>query len=74
MSQVDGGQRLFVGGAWVEPDGGHYAVVDPATEETVGWAPEASRDQLHAAGAAAPEAFGPRTRTSPEARAAVAQR
>ncbi|MBY8343495.1 aldehyde dehydrogenase family protein [Streptomyces spinosirectus] len=71
MSQVADGQRLFVDGAWVEPDGGHYAVVDPATEETVGWAPEASRDQVHAACAAARAAFGPWSRTSPEERAAV---
>jgi len=71
MSQVTGGQRLFAGGRWVEPDGGHYAVVDPATEKTVGWAPEASRDQVHAACAAAREAFGPWSRTSPEERAAV---
>ncbi|MGW3283551.1 aldehyde dehydrogenase family protein [Streptomyces sp. NPDC001002] len=69
--QVADGQRLFVGGAWVEPDGGHYEVVDPATEETVGWAPEASRDQVHAACAAAREAFGPWSRTSPQERAAV---
>ncbi|KUO14867.1 aldehyde dehydrogenase family protein [Streptomyces dysideae] len=71
---TDGGQRLFVGGAWVEPDGGHYAVVDPATEETVGWAPEASRDQVHAACAAAREAFGRWSRTTPEERAAVLAR
>ncbi|MFE0255046.1 aldehyde dehydrogenase family protein [Streptomyces sp. NPDC059010] len=67
-------QRLFVGGAWVEPDGGYYAVVDPASEETVGWAPEASRDQVHAACAAAREAFGPWSRTAPEERAAVLAR
>lgn len=71
MSQVADGQRLFVDGTWVEPNGGHYAVVDPATEETVGWAPEASRDQVHAACAAARAAFGPWSRTSPEERAAV---
>ncbi|MEV2218131.1 aldehyde dehydrogenase family protein [Streptomyces sp. NPDC050997] len=65
------GQRLFVGGAWVEPEGGHYEVVDPATEETVGWAPEASRDQVRAACAAAREAFGPWSRTAPEERSAV---
>ncbi|MEU9055746.1 aldehyde dehydrogenase family protein [Streptomyces sp. NPDC048384] len=64
-------QRLFVGGSWAEPDGGYYAVVDPASEETVGWAPEASRDQVHAACAAAREAFGPWSGTSPEERAAV---
>ncbi|MFI6008315.1 aldehyde dehydrogenase family protein [Streptomyces sp. NPDC051243] len=68
------GQRLFLGGSWAEPDGGHYAVIDPATEETVGWAPQASRDQVHAACAAAREAFGPWSRTAPEERAAVLAR
>ncbi|MFI7403493.1 aldehyde dehydrogenase family protein [Streptomyces sp. NPDC049541] len=71
MNQGADGQRLFVDGRWVEPDGGHYEVVDPATEETIGWAPEASRDQVHAACAAAREAFGPWSRTAPEERAAV---
>ncbi|MGW7817190.1 aldehyde dehydrogenase family protein [Streptomyces puniciscabiei] len=65
------GQRLFVGGRWVEPDGGHYPVTDPATEETVGWAPEASPEQVRAACAAAREAFGAWSRTPPEERAAV---
>ncbi|WP_329337973.1 aldehyde dehydrogenase family protein [Streptomyces sp. NBC_00663] len=64
-------ERLFIGGEWTEPEGGHYAVVDPATEEPVGWAPEASRDQVHAACAAAREAFGPWSRTSAEERAAI---
>ncbi|MFJ5777650.1 aldehyde dehydrogenase family protein [Streptomyces sp. NPDC093094] len=67
-------QRLFVGGAWVEPDGGHYEVVDPATEETVGRAPEASRAQVHAACAAAREALGPWSRTPAQERAAVLAR
>jgi acyl-CoA reductase-like NAD-dependent aldehyde dehydrogenase len=71
VSQLADGQRLFVGGEWVEPDGGHYDVMDPATEETVGRAPEASRDQVHAACAAAREAFGPWSRTPPGERAAV---
>ncbi|MGW0576681.1 aldehyde dehydrogenase family protein [Streptomyces sp. NPDC002920] len=65
------GQRLFVGGRWVDPDGGHYAVTDPATEETVGWAPEASREQTRAACAAAGEAFGAWSRTTAEERAAI---
>ncbi|MFJ9816645.1 aldehyde dehydrogenase family protein [Streptomyces sp. NPDC101151] len=65
------GQRLFVGGEWVEPDAGHYPVTDPATEETVGLAPEASPEQVRAACAAAREAFGPWSRTRPEERAAV---
>ncbi|WP_310728686.1 aldehyde dehydrogenase family protein [Streptomyces sp. N2A] len=67
-------QRLFIGGEWVAPDGGHYEVIDPATEETVGLAPEASRDQVHAAAAAAREAFASWSRTGPEERAAVLSR
>jgi acyl-CoA reductase-like NAD-dependent aldehyde dehydrogenase len=67
-------QALFVGGSWVEPDGGHYEVMDPATEQTVGWAPEASRDQVHAACAAAREAFGPWSATPVQERAAVLAR
>ncbi|GAA3540666.1 aldehyde dehydrogenase family protein [Streptomyces osmaniensis] len=65
---------MFVGGSWVGPDGGHYPVIDPATEETVGGAPEASRDQVLAACAAARAAFGPWSRTAPEERAAVLAR
>ncbi|MFF1544014.1 aldehyde dehydrogenase family protein [Streptomyces sp. NPDC058291] len=68
------GQPLFVGGEWTEPDGGHHEVVDPATEETVGWAPEASVEQVRAACAAAREAFGPWSRTPPRERAAVLAR
>ncbi|WP_180685807.1 aldehyde dehydrogenase family protein [Streptomyces gossypiisoli] len=64
-------RRLFIGGAWVEPEGGHYEVTDPATEQTVGWAPEASRDQVHAACMAARAAFGAWSATPPEERAAV---
>nr|WP_197972590.1 aldehyde dehydrogenase family protein [Streptomyces gossypiisoli] len=62
---------MFIGGAWVEPEGGHYEVTDPATEQTVGWAPEASRDQVHAACMAARAAFGAWSATPPEERAAV---
>ncbi|MGW2826172.1 aldehyde dehydrogenase family protein [Streptomyces sp. NPDC001443] len=69
----DGG-KLFVGGAWVEPDGGCYEVTDPATEGTVGSAPEASPEQVRAACAAAREAFGPWSRTAPEERAAILAR
>ncbi|MEU9475517.1 aldehyde dehydrogenase family protein [Streptomyces sp. NPDC048191] len=71
MSPVSEGQPLFVGGQWVEPDAGHHPVTDPATEETVGWAPEASPEQVRAACAAAREAFGAWSRTRPEDRAAV---
>ncbi|MGW0705743.1 aldehyde dehydrogenase family protein [Streptomyces sp. NPDC002643] len=67
-------RRLFIGGSWVEPDGGHYEVIDPATETVVGLAPEASRDQVRAATAAAREAFGPWSRTPAADRAAILAR
>ncbi|MEU8715496.1 aldehyde dehydrogenase family protein [Streptomyces sp. NPDC048663] len=71
MNAPRDGQRLFLAGAWTEPDAGYYEVVDPATEETVGLAPEASGDQVLAACAAAREAFGAWSRTPAAERAAV---
>lgn len=65
---------LYIGGEWVEPDGGHYEVVDPATEEVVGLAPEASRAQVHEAAEAARAAFARWSRTRPEERAAILDR
>ncbi|MFF3319392.1 aldehyde dehydrogenase family protein [Streptomyces sp. NPDC003035] len=67
-------QRLFIGGEWVEPDGGHYEVVNPATEEVVGLAPEASTDQVYEAADAARAAFATWSRTTPEERAAILDR
>ncbi|MEU0832397.1 aldehyde dehydrogenase family protein [Streptomyces sp. NPDC005969] len=67
-------QRLFIGGEWTEPDDGHYEVIDPATEDVVGLAPEASRAQVYAAAAAAREAFPAWSRTRPEERAAILDR
>ncbi|MER6213067.1 MULTISPECIES: aldehyde dehydrogenase family protein [unclassified Streptomyces] len=77
MSRGDGdgdGQRLFIGGEWVTPDGGSYEVVNPADESVVGLAPEASRAQVEEAARAAAEAFGPWSRTAPEERAAILDR
>ncbi|MFD7629730.1 aldehyde dehydrogenase family protein [Streptomyces sp. NPDC059851] len=68
------GQRLFIGGEWVEPAGGHYEVVNPADESVVGLAPEASPGQVLEAAAAAAEAFEGWSRTRPEQRAAVLDR
>ncbi|KIF03209.1 aldehyde dehydrogenase [Streptomyces sp. RSD-27] len=67
-------QRLYIGGEWVEPDGGHYEVVNPADESVVGLAPEASRAQVEEGARAAAEAFGPWSRTRPEERAAILDR
>ncbi|MGW0731448.1 aldehyde dehydrogenase family protein [Streptomyces sp. NPDC002851] len=68
------GQRLFIGGEWVDPDHGHYEVIDPASEGVVGLAPEASREQVYAAAAAAREAFDDWSRTPPEERSALLDR
>ncbi|MFI1976782.1 aldehyde dehydrogenase family protein [Streptomyces wedmorensis] len=67
-------EKLFIAGEWVEPDGGHYEVIDPASEEAVGLAPEASRRQVYEAAAAAREAFASWSRTKPEERAAILDR
>jgi acyl-CoA reductase-like NAD-dependent aldehyde dehydrogenase len=49
--------RVLVGGSWVPAARGTYAVIDPATEEPVGRAPECSTVQVEAAVRAAREAF-----------------
>lgn len=67
-------ERLFIGGEWTEPDGGHHEVVDPATEAVVGLAPQASRAQVYEAAAAARAAFPAWSRTPPQRRAAVLDR
>ncbi|MFJ7066415.1 aldehyde dehydrogenase family protein [Streptomyces sp. NPDC101115] len=74
MTQEPRTERLFIGGEWVEPDGGRYEVVDPATEEVVGYAPEASRAQVYEAAEAAREAFATWSHTKPEERAAILDR
>ncbi len=66
--------RLLIGGEWVEGDGGTYPVVNPATEQEVGGAPEASVAQAEAAVAAAAEAFPAWSRTSAEERAELLHR
>jgi acyl-CoA reductase-like NAD-dependent aldehyde dehydrogenase len=43
----------YIGGRWVEPDAGRYDVVNPATEATLGTAPDASVAQVEQAIAAA---------------------
>ena len=66
------GYQLLIGGERVDGDGGSYDVVNPATEEVVGQAPEASVAQVEAAAAAAAaDAFPAWSRTKPEERAAL---
>ncbi|MGW5420880.1 aldehyde dehydrogenase family protein [Streptomyces sp. NPDC003943] len=67
-------ERLYIGGEWVEPESGHYPVINPATEEVVGLAPEASGRQVHEAAEAARTAFATWSRTKPEERAAILDR
>ena len=62
-------RTLLIGGEWVEGADGAYDVVNPATEEIVGLAPEASVAQVLDAARAAREAFPAWSRTKPEARA-----
>ena len=63
--------RLLIGGEWVEGAGGTYDVVNPATEQVVAPAPEATADDVYAAAAAAKAAFPAWSHTTPEARAAL---
>jgi len=42
--------KVLIGGAWVPAERGTYAIVDPATEETAGRAPECSVAQAEGAG------------------------
>ncbi|MFD7028242.1 aldehyde dehydrogenase family protein [Streptomyces sp. NPDC059917] len=67
-------QQLLINGEWVAPAGGHYEVVNPADESVVGLAPEASRQQVHEAAAAARDAFASWSRTKPQERAEILDR
>jgi len=66
---------LFVAGAWRgASDGGAREVLDPATEEILGWIPVATQADLDAALASAKDGFQVWRRTSPWERAAVLRR
>jgi acyl-CoA reductase-like NAD-dependent aldehyde dehydrogenase len=66
--------QLFIGGKWVEASGGTYDVVNPATEEVVGTAPNATVADAEAAAAAAKEAWPGWAATPPEERLALMAR
>jgi len=63
--------RQLIGGEWVPGGDGTYDIVNPATEEVVAQAPEASADDVARASAAAREAFESWSRTTPEERSAL---
>src|SRR5258706_14782136 len=62
-------ERLLIGGEWVAGGDGGYDVVNPATEDVVGVAPEASVKQAQDAARAARDAFDSWSQTTPEQRA-----
>ncbi|HVN50288.1 MAG TPA: aldehyde dehydrogenase family protein, partial [Acidimicrobiales bacterium] len=66
--------RLVIGGDRVEGGNGTYDIVNPATEQVVGRAPDASAADAEAAAASAADAFPSWSRTSPDARAAILNR
>src|SRR5581483_7771717 len=69
--------RLLIGGNWVEPTGGRtYEVPNPATDRSIGHAPEGTREDMQRAIAAARKAFdeGPWPRSSKHDRARVLNR
>jgi acyl-CoA reductase-like NAD-dependent aldehyde dehydrogenase len=68
--------KILVGGHWRPAGGGTYPIINPATEEIVGHAPEATVEDARAAARAAREAFerGPWPRMSREERGALLQR
>jgi aldehyde dehydrogenase (NAD+) len=47
----------YINGAWAEPDSGRYDVINPATEQVIATAPDASVAQVECAIAAARTAF-----------------
>ena len=49
--------QLLIGGRWADAGDGTYDIVNPATEQVVGQAPNASVDDANAAAQAAREAF-----------------
>ena len=49
--------RMLIGGAWVDGAAGSHPIINPATEEIVGEAPQASVEQAEAAAQAARDAF-----------------
>jgi acyl-CoA reductase-like NAD-dependent aldehyde dehydrogenase len=66
--------KLLIGGEWLDGAAGGYEIVNPATEEVVGIAPEASEAQALDAARAAQDAFPAWSQTSPDFRADLLQK
>ncbi|MBJ7382102.1 MAG: aldehyde dehydrogenase family protein, partial [Acidimicrobiia bacterium] len=64
---------MLIGDEWQLGGDGTYPIINPATEQIVGEAPEASVDQALAAAASARSAFDSWSQTTPKERAALLQ-
>lgn len=73
MSTSDKRYRLLIGGEWVDGAEGTTPIINPATEDVVGYAPEASVAQAQAAARAAQDAFPTWWRTPATERARLLQ-
>jgi acyl-CoA reductase-like NAD-dependent aldehyde dehydrogenase len=67
-------EQLLIGGKWVDAGSGTYDIVNPATEEVVGRAPDANGDDATAAAAAAREALPEWSALPTEERSALMRR
>jgi acyl-CoA reductase-like NAD-dependent aldehyde dehydrogenase len=74
VTTTDESYRLYIDGEWVDAEAGAYPVVNPATEQVIGQAPEASADQVREAVNSARMAFKTWSRTKPAERAEVMNR
>ena len=63
--------QLLIAGKWVDASGDPYEVINPATEEVVGTAPQATVADAEAAAAAARDALPGWSATAPEERLAL---
>ena len=71
---VDKNWQLLINGEWIDPAEGTYDVIDPATTQVVGHAPEASVEQALDAAAAARAAATVWKKTPPAERAEMIDR
>src|SRR3954463_13398953 len=67
-------EKLLIGGEWRPASGGTYDVVNPSTEEVVGVAPQATREDALEAAKAAKDAFWTWSRTTPQERSELLRR
>jgi acyl-CoA reductase-like NAD-dependent aldehyde dehydrogenase len=73
VSNVPIFDKVLIGGEWISAAGGTYDIINPATEEVAGRAPQCSLEQVAAAARAARKAFldGPWPRMSGGERGAL---